>query len=117
MLYPKLNQLKGELRFTKFLISIGRYINENTTPDATVYLEPIGFIGYYADRYIYDDAGLISPQFQDLNLLEQNLQNRSKKILTANPDYLALRIKYYDEFLNLPQLYNKFKEIKRFEYD
>ncbi len=40
----------------------GLWLAYNTTPDAKVLLEPIGYIGYYSGRYILDEIGLVSPQ-------------------------------------------------------
>ncbi len=112
----KIVQLQSEYSFKTFRTSIGKFLEQNTPKKATLYLEPIGIIGYHSRRYIYDDAGLISPQFIELNYLEQNAANRSKKIRLADPDYLILRIKYLDQFEQIAYIKENFQEIKRFEF-
>jgi len=44
------------------LKQIGAWLEENTPTSSTVLLEPLGYAGYYADRYMIDEVGLISPQ-------------------------------------------------------
>ncbi len=68
--------------FQNYLIDVeeprnraGRWIQAHTAPDATVYAGAIGHIGYYAERYIFDGAQLVT-------LPEQ--------IATMHPDYYAL---------------------------
>lgn len=42
--------------------SIGLWIRENSQPGSSIFLEPIGYIGYAAQRYVHDSVGLVSPQ-------------------------------------------------------
>lgn len=46
---------------------MGRWIQENSSPEATVALESIGGIGWYSERYIWDEGGLISAKTYALN--------------------------------------------------
>ena len=39
----------------------GLWLNRNTPPGASVMLEPLGYVGYYADRRMIDEAGLVQP--------------------------------------------------------
>lgn len=48
------------------LKAIGNWLNKNTPPEATVLVEPLGYIGYYSDRHMYDEVGLITPKIVDL---------------------------------------------------
>ena len=43
------------------LKAMGLWLNRNTPPDAVVLLEPLGYVGYYADRRMIDVVGLITP--------------------------------------------------------
>jgi hypothetical protein len=40
---------------------VGLWIRDNSPPSASILLEPIGYIGYFSNRYIHDWTGLISP--------------------------------------------------------
>ncbi|MCI0549825.1 MAG: hypothetical protein L0287_02595 [Anaerolineae bacterium] len=42
------------------LRAIGLWLHENTSPHAIIQLEPLGYIGYYSDRVIIDEVGLVS---------------------------------------------------------
>ena len=46
---------------------IGLWLRENTPEHARVALEPIGYVGYYSQRRILDEVGLVSPEMVPLN--------------------------------------------------
>ncbi|MEE9554404.1 MAG: hypothetical protein V3W18_08920 [candidate division Zixibacteria bacterium] len=115
-LIPKIQQIKDERGLTRVLTEIGVYLNRHTPEDATIYLEPIGFIGYFSKRYIFDESGLVSPQFIELSKLENNISTKAKKIALANPDYLLLRIKYLSEYYQYSRLSDNFREIERYNH-
>ncbi|HSE40756.1 MAG TPA: hypothetical protein VLH08_08325, partial [Acidobacteriota bacterium] len=41
---------------------VGEWIQMNSTPDSTLAVKDIGYIGYYSQRKILDLAGLVSPE-------------------------------------------------------
>jgi hypothetical protein len=41
---------------------IGLYLKEHLAPGDTVYLEPLGYIGYFSQAHMLDWPGLVSPQ-------------------------------------------------------
>ena len=41
---------------------MGEWINTNTPPGSTVLLEPLGYVGWYADRIMIDEVGLVTPE-------------------------------------------------------
>lgn len=43
-------------------VPISHDIQRNLRPDATIFLEHIGLIGYRTDRYIFDYMGLVTPE-------------------------------------------------------
>jgi arabinofuranosyltransferase len=76
------------------LIPIGKWLNVNTSPDAKVFVQDIGAIGYYSDRTICDAAGLVSPTL--LRLIRQGYTQREmmeKKIYKTDchADYVVFR--------------------------
>ncbi len=42
--------------------AIGLWLKENVSEKATVYLEPLGYIGYFSQRKMLDWPGLVSPE-------------------------------------------------------
>lgn len=41
---------------------VSEWIEKDTRPDATVFLEHIGLVGYNTNRFIYDSMGLVTPR-------------------------------------------------------
>jgi hypothetical protein len=117
-LHSKIKQLISERDFeTSVRIPIGLFLKNHTTPDSRIYLEPIGIIGYYSQRYIYDDAGLVSPQLVKFSKCGNDIVTRYRKILYSRPQYLVLRNRYLDDFYNLTSLNDDFAKIYRINYN
>lgn len=49
------------------LTDIGKWLNKNTPKYSTVLLEPLGYVGWYADRIMYDEVGLATPLAVELH--------------------------------------------------
>jgi hypothetical protein len=69
---------------------LGVYLEKCSDPQATVMLEPLGYIGYFSERHIIDLAGLVTPIFASVRqkatpgwMLEQ--------IRVMKPSYIVLR--------------------------
>ena len=71
---------------------LGRWLNENTSSDATIALEPIGYIGYFSDRRILDTMGLVSPEVTEF-YKRGNPPYGVLLYLEFRPDYVVLRSK------------------------
>ena len=97
-------------------IPLGLFIKNHTPPDSRIYLEPIGIIGYYSQRYIYDDAGLISPQLIKFSRYGTDAAARYLKILYARPQYLIIRNRYLNEFYRLTSINTDFEMIHQINY-
>jgi hypothetical protein len=70
--------------------AIGLFLAHQTPKRATIMLEPIGYIGFFSDRYVYDLGGLVSPS---LTRLRQEFPRDwyTRAIFSFSPDYLVLR--------------------------
>jgi hypothetical protein len=69
---------------------VGLVLSRESPPDATLMLEPIGYIGFYSNRYVYDLTGLVSPSMVDLRKrYPEDWYFRA--IVGYRPDYLVLR--------------------------
>lgn len=53
-------------RHERSLMAIGKWLNTHTPRAASVLLEPLGYAGYFADRRMIDEVGLVSPQVVQL---------------------------------------------------
>lgn len=49
------------------LTQIGDYLHTSTPPGATIQLEPLGYIGYGAQRVMFDEVGLVTPAVVELH--------------------------------------------------
>lgn len=54
-------------RHERALTAVGNWLNTHTPRGASVLLEPLGYAGYYADRRMIDEVGLVSPEVVQLN--------------------------------------------------
>lgn len=64
-------------------VTLGRWINENTLPTDTIAVNDVGAIGYYADRFIVDLVGLVTPYLP----FWQNIDTYHPKYLVIFPDW------------------------------
>ena len=77
------------------LKAIGMWLNQNTPAQTTVLLEPLGYIGYFSDRIMIDEVGLVTPAVVDLKR-----QHVDPKLYFSifHPDYYVL---HCDDALHL----------------
>jgi len=68
---------------------IGDWLRENTPPNSTVLLEPLGYIGYYSQRHIMDLVGLVSPQVYHMRSQTPLEHVLGDIVCTTAPDYLV----------------------------
>ena len=69
------------------LKQLGIWLEKNTPTSSTVFLEPLGYIGFYAERPMIDQVGLVSPQVVALHKQGDSL---FAMISTLDPDYAVL---------------------------
>ncbi|MGB2698197.1 MAG: hypothetical protein WBD28_10125 [Candidatus Zixiibacteriota bacterium] len=91
---------------------IALWLRENSDYGDTVSAGDIGYIGYFSQRYILDQAGLISPQAIPFN----RKQNRLELVQKYKPRYFVLGLQgpYYEKVLNSDWFKNNYKLSKRF---
>jgi hypothetical protein len=73
------------------LKEVGLWLKANTPSEATILLEPLGYIGYYSGRRMFDDAGLVTPKAVAL-LLQGVSRNEYYKYFDA--DYAVAHCDY-----------------------
>lgn len=66
---------------------LGLWLNQHAPPTATVLLEPLGYAGYYADRHMIDEVGVVSPQIVELK--RQGVNDMLSVLLPLRPDYVV----------------------------
>jgi hypothetical protein len=66
----------------------GLWLRQNSYPAARVQLEPLGYIGYYSERVMIDEVGLITPQMVDLK--RRGVFELNQYIGFFEPDYVLI---------------------------
>jgi hypothetical protein len=83
-------QLNRNFQFYVFdssLKQLGLWLDKNTPPQSTVILEPLGYAGFFSNRHLIDEVGLVSPQ---VVALKKQGYSTLDLITTLNPDYAVL---------------------------
>ena len=70
------------------LKAMGQWLNQNTPVGATVQLEPLGYSGYYADRVMLDEVGLVTPRVVELK--REGILDSVQYIPILKPDYVVV---------------------------
>jgi hypothetical protein len=72
-----------------FRKEIGLWLNKNIPPGSVIFLEPIGYIGYYAGPQlrILDEIGIVTPQIVQLRKCGAGWYTHAAK--TLRPDYIV----------------------------
>jgi hypothetical protein len=69
------------------LKAIGLWLNARAPRDATVLLEPLGYVGYYSNRHMFDAVGLVTPSVVELKRLHVGADRYP---LELEPDYVVV---------------------------
>lgn len=76
------------VRHDAALKSAGLWLDRNTDPEARVQLEPLGYVGYYSNRTILDEVGLVTPRIVELK--SQGIVDVDQYITILQPDYFLI---------------------------
>jgi hypothetical protein len=76
----------------------GFWLRQNSDPDARVQLEPLGYVGYYSERVMIDEVGLVTPQM--VKLKRQGVFDLDKYIGFFQPDFVLI---HCDDSLNIQE--------------
>jgi len=69
---------------------IGEWLGANTRKDDRIYLEALGYIGYFSDRKMLDYPGLVSPEV--VELVKKERLNYFTLIERLRPEWVVVRI-------------------------
>jgi len=88
---------------------IGRYLAENAAPDDRVYLECLGYIGYFSERRMLDFPGLCTPEVARLR------KDRGLTMATIvpelKPEWLVLRGYEADKVMAVPANRDAYRQV------
>ncbi|HEY5079975.1 MAG TPA: hypothetical protein VII43_09010, partial [Opitutaceae bacterium] len=85
---------------------IGLWLHDHMKPGDTVYLEPIGYIGYYSQAHILDYPGLVSPSV--VRARHETGQGFYGCIGVLKPDWVVARPGNLQAFQQIPELHTHY---------
>ena len=75
-------------------VAVGQWLFENTPPDATIALNPVGAVGYYSKRPVIDMLGLTNRHIAQMEPVEGTSAGHDKGdgayVLSREPDWILL---------------------------
>jgi len=109
-IYSSWQEAYNEVAYEKNIWQpLGLCIRENSSSDATVALESIGGVGWYSERYIWDEGGLVSTKTYTLNQEMPGNINVRAILQTYRPDFYIAWKPWELETLNTPEAQAWFK--------
>jgi hypothetical protein len=78
------------------LKAMGLWLKENTDPASIVLLEPLGYVGYYSERTMLDEVGLVTPAVVELKRQRIGAEHYAE---IFQPDYLIV---HCDDTIRIP---------------
>ncbi len=86
-------RIQQEINETGNRKNIGLWLKENAaTNKDTVFLEPLGYIGFFSQLKMYDSVGLCSPEIVEARKKLKDKATFTNLILSLQPDWLVLRL-------------------------
>ena len=90
---------------------IGDWLKERAAPGETVFLEPIGYVGYYSEAKILDFPGIVTPEVAAIS----RTLGMTGSIERLRPDWLVLRPSEEDALKQNRSVYEDYELIEVFD--
>ncbi|MFN8384337.1 MAG: hypothetical protein U0V02_20535 [Anaerolineales bacterium] len=85
--FASLTRERQIYRHEQSLKAMGLWLKENTEPNSLILLEPLGYVGYYSERRMFDEVGLVTPAV--VSLKREHIQ-AEKYATIFRPDYVII---------------------------
>lgn len=93
---------------------IGLWLGEHMKPEETLFMEPLGYIGFYSEMpRIYDFPGLVAPEV--VKARKRGSGSMQSVVIQLRPDWLVLRPHELRTFSQVPEIRNSYEVIKEFD--
>jgi hypothetical protein len=89
------------------------WLHEHAKPDQRIYLEPIGYIGYYSDRLIWDWPGLVTPEIVKLH--HELGVDRITIIPHLMPEWMVLRPWEMAGAMQFPEVKENYQVVRTYD--
>jgi hypothetical protein len=87
---------KQTYRHEASLKAMGLWLKNNTPPQSAVLLEPLGYVGYYSERIMIEEVGLVTPAVTRLKLRQIGNEQYTS---IFKPDYVIV---HCDDDIRIP---------------
>jgi hypothetical protein len=87
---------KQTFRHEASLKAMGLWLKNNTPPQSAVLLEPLGYVGYYSERIMIEEVGLVTPAVTKLKLRQIGNEQYTS---IFKPDYVLV---HCDDDIRIP---------------
>jgi len=89
------------MRYNPAIVALVTRLKAQGRPEDQVFLEPLGYIGYFSQMKMLDTLGLVSPEIVELRRKGELLVGR--QILALRPEWAILRPRDVDLFPRYPK--------------
>jgi tetratricopeptide (TPR) repeat protein len=94
---------------------VGEYLAENMRPNEAVGCEPLGYIGYYSRRTVYDWPGLASRKVVGYSRSHPEQRSLIEMLEAIRPEYIVLRFSEYSDYFFADWLDADYRIVASFE--
>jgi hypothetical protein len=92
---------------------LGLYLHDVVAPGQIIYLEPLGYTGYYSQRLIYDFPGLVSPEV--VHIHHDDRLDQIHVVTELKPDWIVFRGGELRAALSIPLVANGYTTVRTFD--
>lgn len=93
--------------------AIGKWLKMNTGKNETVYIECLGYVGYFSEREMFDYPGLASPEV--VRMIKHENLNFQSIIPQLKPDWIVMRPSEYLPLINNADFKRHYEAVKIFD--
>jgi hypothetical protein len=106
-------KMQTELIEVKIRIPLGYWLRVRMRPGERVFLEPIGYIGYFSGAHVVDYPGLVSPEA--VRLLVRKRLTMATLLPEIRPEWVVARDLEASEMSAVPEFRQDYELVKTFD--
>jgi hypothetical protein len=94
-------------------VQIGLWLKEHVRPGETIYLECLGYMGYFSSARINDWPGLVSPRV--VQLRKERHHTQATMVMDLKPDWIVARPEELKAMAQVPGLEENYRPVQVFD--
>lgn len=93
---------------------IGLWLHERMKPEESLFMEPLGYIGFYSEMpRIYDFPGLVAPEV--VKARRKGSGTMASVVVQLRPDWMVLRPHEMQTLSRIPEIGDHYEVVKEFD--